>query len=317
MGDPASSVPALTGTLPVVLVLALAAGLALVALGLTVRRRAAQRRLRERAGRELGLTVPGDVRVSLTREHRHPGAFLLAYPRWRYAHRDGTRDRRRLGNRVLRRWSVLEVGRWRLVSTDLFGLYDLVLQLRASGVAVACSQQELNKLRASEARGLARRNGSCLTGIVDAFAGCPGEFAPMCADLFRGAGYRVETPGPTTHRGFDLRLWRGGQRYIMACFCQDWHQPVDRALVHRLQEANVVEGADAMILVSTGPLSPEATAFATQVGIRIVDGDRLVSMFQRVWGSVEPPSYSPGSVVRLTRGELLIGFPADMRHRAI
>lgn len=317
MGDPASSVLALTGALPVVLILALAAGLALIVLGLAVRRRAILRRLRECAGRELGLTIPGDVRVSPTPESRHPGAFLLAYPRWRYAHRDGTRDRRRLGNRVVRRWSVLEVGRWRLVSADLFGLYDLVLGLRASGVAVACSQQELNKLRAGEARVLARRDGSCLTGIVAAFAGCPGEFAPMCADLFRGAGYRVETPGPTAHRGFDLRLWRGGQRYVVACACQDWRQPVDRALVHRLQEANVVEGADAMILVSTGPLSPEATAVAVQAGIRIIDGERLVSMFQRVWGSVEPPAYSPGSVVRLTRGELLIGFPADMRHRSI
>ena len=317
MGDPASSVLALTGTLPAVLILALAAGLALISLGLTVRRRATQRRLREQACGELGLSIPGDVRVSLAREHRHPGAFLLAYPRWRYAHRDGTRDRRRLGNRVVRRWSVLEVGRWRLVSTDLFGVYDLVLELRASGVAVACSQQELNKLRASEARVLARRDGSCLAGMVAAFAGCPGEFAPMCADLFRGAGYRVEIPGPTAHRGFDLRLWRGGQRYIVACSCQDGRHPVDRALVQWLQEANVVEGADAMILVSTGPLSPEATAVAAQVGIRIVDGETLVSMFQRVWGSVEPPAYSPGSVLRLTRGELLIGFPADMRHRSI
>lgn len=319
MGDLVGEVFAEGGLVPVVVVAtaALLGLLVLVLAGAATVRRVAQARLRRRVGRELGVDLPSGFRVRRSQHHRRTGAFLLAYPTWRFALPDGTRDRRRLGNRVLKRWSVLEIGAWRIISQDLFGLYDLVLELRSQGMAVACSCQEQNKLRALDAQVLARRYGSEIDGLVAAFSGRSTNFAPFCADLFRGAGFRAQAAEDSRHGGFDLRLWRDGLSFIVACACYDRRRPVDRSVVQRLQEANVIEGADAMIVMSTSSLSVHALAVAREAGVRVIEGQDLVSMCRRVWGCGQGSSAPHDALVRLTRAELLVGFPADMRHRTI
>ena len=93
--------------------------------------------LRRCVGKELGVRIHRGFRVRRAKTHRDIGAFLLAYPTWRYAKKDGTRDRRRSDNAVINHWSVLEVGRWRISCQDVFALYDLVLAVRGAGVVVA------------------------------------------------------------------------------------------------------------------------------------------------------------------------------------
>ncbi|MDO4244359.1 MAG: restriction endonuclease [Actinomyces sp.] len=271
---------------------------------------------RARAGHDLGVAIPRGFRVSRSQRLRRTGSYHLAYPRWRYAIQDGTRDHRRSGNRVVKSWSVLEVGRWRVASKDVLAMYDLVLSLRAAGVDIAYSRHEQTKLRAIQARTQDRPRGSSLDGVIAEFANRSTGFEAFCADLFRGMGYQTELPG-TRGGGFDLRLRRDGTTSIVRCACHPGDRGVGAPAVHKLHGANIVEGADSMIVVSTSSFTPDAVDFAQEAGVDLIDGDRLRAMCHRVWGAALPPSATPEGSVELSLEELLTGFPIDMRHRSI
>lgn len=305
----------LTATFSPASVLLAVAGLAVICLVLVSLRCTTRACRRTRAGRELGVTIPRGFRVGRSQRLRRTGSYHLSYPRWRYARQDGTRDHRRSGNHVVKSWSVLEVDRWRLTSKDVLAMYDLVLRLRAAGVEVAYSRHEQTKLRAIQARTQDRGSAAGLDGVIAEFANRPTGFEAFCADLFRGMGYQTELPG--TRGGFDLRLRRDGTTSIVGCACRPSDRGVGAPAVHKLHGANIVEGADSMIVVSTGSFTPDAVDFAQHAGVDLIDGDRLRAMCHRVWGAALPPSASPEGSVELSLEELLTGFPIDMRHRSI
>ena len=92
------------------------------------------------------LSIPREFRVKPAKAVREVGAFLLDYPQWRVAKKDGTRDLRCRDNTVVREFSVLEIGRWRLVSRSVVRLYDFVIALRGMGHKIAFSNEEAEKV---------------------------------------------------------------------------------------------------------------------------------------------------------------------------
>ena len=72
------------------------------------------RRLRAEA--DVGVRIPMGFRVKPAKTNRETGAFILVYPRWQKANKDGTRNHRYRDNVVVKGFLVLELGRWRFAS---------------------------------------------------------------------------------------------------------------------------------------------------------------------------------------------------------
>ena len=267
--------------------------------------------LRSRASADLGVALGRRFRVRRSRPYRQTGAFTLAYPRWRYANKDATRDRRRSDNRVIRRQSVLEVHRWRILCGSVFVMYDLVLRLRAAGVPVELSDHEQVKARVTGSRAAARASATSIDGLLASFSTRPTDFEPFCADLFRAHGFQAEVTPPSRDGGIDLRLWKDGLSYVVECKCYDRSHTVGRPVVQKLRGANTVEGADRMMVVTTSRFTRDAVTYAQQAGVQLVDGEHLVRLCHEAWGTSLPAAPD----VALTREEILTGFPQDMPAR--
>ncbi len=294
-----STRPVLTVSLLAALVL-----LSLAELIVTRSRPLVQLLLREAASRQLSVRLSSRFRVLPLLRRQAPGTFTLAYPRWPYTGSDGSRGREGAGDRDAEPWSVLEVGRWKILSHDVYHLYELVLEVRAAGTPVAYSDHEVLTRRAAREQVLplqgltgpaeeevpdAGESGPEDTrkGIEAIVAHCdsrPTAFESFCADLFRAHGYHVAVTPSSRARGFNLRLLRNQHISLVECL-YDQPAPVDVPVVERLRSASAYEHADALVVVTTGSFTPEAASLARQEGVRLVDGQELVAMCRQVWGT--------------------------------
>ncbi len=274
--------------------------------------RAGIRRLR--AETEIGLSIPRGFRVKPARAFREVGAFLLDYPHWRVAKKDGTRDLRCRDNAVVRGLSVLEIGRWRLVSRSVVRLYDFVIALRGMGHKIAFSNEEAEKFNRINGQAQLRWTGEASDGLYRRFSGDPTQFEQFCAKLYGCLGYRVEVTPPVADGGFDLRMFRGGEKILVECKCFRPASSVGRPVLQKLFGANAVERANHLILVTTATFSKKAIGYARDVGIELVDGLALVTLCNRVWGGRPPVRGATAQEAQLTLEDHLSRMPADIRH---
>ena len=126
------------------------------------------RRLRAEA--DVGVRIPMGFRVKPAKINRETGAFILVYPRWQKANKDGTRNYRYRDNAVVKGFSVLELGRWRFASRSVLQFYDFVVRLRSMGHVIAPSREEMEKLNQVSARARLRWTGNTSGGLYHRFA---------------------------------------------------------------------------------------------------------------------------------------------------
>lgn len=270
---------------------------------------------RRRAGADLGVRLPRGVRARPVKGTRRGGSFVLGYPRWRMARKDGTRNRRYRNNEVVEGISVLELGRWRLTSRSVFRFYDFVVALREHGHSIALSSEEATKMHRLGERAQWEWVQATSGGLHRRFADDPTQFEQFCAELYRRLGYEVEVTPPVADGGFDLSMVRRGERTLVECKCFGLSHPVGRPVLQKLYGANAVERADHLVLVTTAIFTREAVAYARQVGIELVDGTALTALCNRVYGS-HPPTPTPTTKdAQLTREDHLANIPADIRVR--
>lgn len=296
--------------MPVVLGIAIitAAGFLLYAIVQAIRH--------SRVRHQYGAKIPAMVRISHSRPYREIGSFILDYPEWSSPKKDGTRDLRTNNMRVVKNRSVLEIGGWALSGKDPFVFYDMVNGMRTAGATIAYCPEEQSKRSRNLARIRSHRQATTVDGIIAQFSSRPTDFEPFCADLFRHLGYQATTTPPTRDGGFDIRLRRhDGVTFIAECKCYDRTHHVGRPTIQKLRGANTVERADEMMVITTSSFSQEATVFAQQVGVQLIDGHQLVALCQQAWGDSQPPSIMPGSNCLLTRNDIMARIPKDMRER--
>lgn len=70
-----------------------------------------------------------------------------------------------------------------------------------------------------------------------------------------------------------------------------------------------------MMIVTTSSFSHEAMVFAQQVGVQLIDGESLVELCRRAWGSSMPAPADANISCMLTRGDIMARIPEDMRYR--
>ena len=267
------------------------------------------------ASRQLGIRIPRGFRVGRAKVVRDRGAFVLVYPRWQAARKDGTRNRRYRHNEVVEGFSTLELGRWRLSSRSVVHFYDFVVALRERGHVIALSGEEAEKLTRLSEQDRLRVSGASRSHIYHRFAAEPTRFEQFCAELYRELGERVEVTPPIADGGFDLKMFGPRGKTLVECKCFHPSQSVGRPVLQKLFGAEAVEGADRLVVVTTATFSKEALAYAEAVGMELVDGDALVELCDRAWGC-RPPAQGPTvQEVQLTLEDHLAHMPADIRDR--
>lgn len=262
---------------------------------------------------DLGASIPRGFRVKYAKVARDVGAFILVYPRWRMAKQDGTRDLRYRGNDVVKGFSVLELGRWRIVSRSVIRLYDFVITLRENGHTIALSSEETDKLDQLNSQAHRLWGRTVGGGLYHRFSGDPTQFEYFCAELYSSLGYRVEITPAVADGGFDLRMFRGGEKTLVECKCFGPSNPVGRPILQKLYGANAVEGASYLILVTTATFTKDAIAYAQQVGIELVDGSALAALCNRAWGGRPSVQQATPREAQLSHEDHLSHIPADMR----
>ncbi|NMM93611.1 restriction endonuclease [Bifidobacterium oedipodis] len=272
--------------------------------------------LRLRFSREFSVKVPSNFRIRRSGQSMQIGGFTLGYPRWEAAKRDGTRDRRTNNNRILKTPTVIRIGKWSLQCNDPFIGYALVTNLRTAGHAVGYCREEAHKRQQLVSQLQARRQTTSVDGIVAQFKTNPANFEPFCAELFRTLGWSAQPTPPTRDGGFDLKLRHpNGTTYIAECKCYDRKHHVGRPVVQKLQGANMTEHAQGMMLITTSSFSSDAIAYAAQVGVLLIDGEKLVNLCHKAWGnSATTTMFIPEREIQLTTRDIMSRIPADMRH---
>ena len=102
-----------------------------------------------------------------------------------------------------------------------------------------------------------------------------GAFEEMLAAAFRQEGYDVKVTGDSgADGGVDLVLHRGTE--ITLVQAKHWRQDVGVSIVRELYGVMAAEKAARGIVVTSGHFSADAIAFAADLPIELVDGDRLV-----------------------------------------
>lgn len=249
-------------------------------------------------------------------------SFSFQFPRWRYARKDGGRDRRRSGNRVIRGKNILNVGAFKVISTSPLNLMTLVSRLRDAGETIPPCPAEEQKLVQARCQLRQRRALVTAQSVNAAFAHDPTQFESYCAALFSHLGYQASVTPKTNDGGFDLVMTSpDGRSCIAECKCFAEGHVVGRPLVQKLVGANQTQRAQCMMFITTSSFSSEARAYAMETGVELIDGERLSQLMARAraqdsLGSVAWDSsfaFVDRTEWELTRDDILAGYPPDLR----
>lgn len=102
------------------------------------------------------------------------------------------------------------------------------------------------------------------------------EFERYCGGWLRRHGFD-EVSRKSIDEGIDITAFkdRAGYAEQWAVQCKHWSKPVGPDVVRELEGARVLRGADRALLIVTSAFTPGAITTAQQLGIELVDGDRL------------------------------------------
>lgn len=121
------------------------------------------------------------------------------------------------------------------------------------------------------------------------------EFETLVAESYRRQGYMVaETGGGGADGGVDVILRGRGQKILVQC--KQWKTfKVGVKVVREMYGIMTAEGADRVVIVTSGSYTQEAVAFARGKPIELMDGRALVQLIREVKG--KPDANPAGSSV--------------------
>ena len=255
------------------------------------------------------------IRLKHSKTYRDVGSFVMRYPTWSAAKKDGTRDRRTNNMHINYNKSVILIGEWELFGKDPFDAYVIVVQLRNEGVPISYCKEERMKRQSVLAKEDASVYMDNIDSIIRRFKEKPTDFERFCANVFRCLGWQVQVTPSIHDGGFDLRMCDlQGRTYIAECKCYARNHHVGRPIIQKLRGVNAVERAQCAMLITTSSFSNDAIEYARRVGIRLVDGTRLMSLCRRTY-QMRTRSQISESAFTLTRADIMAHIPMDMREK--
>jgi HJR/Mrr/RecB family endonuclease len=107
----------------------------------------------------------------------------------------------------------------------------------------------------------------------------PFKFEDYIAKLYKNMGYSVKQTKRTGDGGKDIIATKNGQTYFVEC--KRYSDPVN---VHKMRDfvgACVLGGKDIKgIYVTTSSFTNDAKSAANRIGIKMIDGNKLMSMIR-------------------------------------
>ena len=209
-------------------------------------------------------------------------SYELRYPFWLYSRKDGTQDKRRVGNRIIRPTSYIFINEYRLESIYTDTVIDCVKMLREKYGNDFIEMNREEKGKYLQIKNMAQINKSIENAneLYSRFSSNPFEFETYCANLFRDKGYAVEQTPKTNDGGYDLIIKKDYLRSIVECKCFKPGNSVSRPLIQKLVGANQEVQAYEMIFITTSDFSKEAIEYAKKTKVRLINGIELINMIQ-------------------------------------
>lgn len=206
------------------------------------------------------------------RLNRETNSSQLTMPRWQYENKNRSRDKRRKNNKLIRGWSRLEVGPFKIKCRFPEKILWLVRKLRNGGVFIELGEIESLNVRSAQKE----RHFRTAKDIYRAFRNDPFGFESYCAWLFTSMGYKCETTRKTADGGFDVKfIDPTGKTGIMECKCYSDQNVVGRTYIDKFTGVNAHEHAERMVFVTTSRFSSGAKERAAEFGIDLIDGEAL------------------------------------------
>lgn len=265
--------------------------------------------------RRYGVPISRAFRV----RHHAPvqrATFALAYPRWEFAKRDGTRDMRRSSNKFMYGTCELLIDDYGVTCHKPVNMVLLVNNLRDAGHEVDPCAEECQKQQVAYENARRRYGLAVSSQVYQAFSDCPTDFEEYCAQLYRSFGYAAETTQRTNDGGYDLVMTDPeGRSCIAECKNYEPGNIVGRPLIQKLVGANSVVGASRLIFLTTSSFSSEAFQYAQSAGVELVDGEALTRMLDRRRAAESLSGAAGVSISRadweLTTEDVYSHYPAD------
>lgn len=262
-------------------------------------------------------SLPSSYEISLRRNARdnNPDAnyYSLAFPHWKYANTDGSADRRRSANHLVKRECRLYIGPFVAKTNSPYELVNLVNTIRENGYHIEMNSYEQEKYQMLCQQNTLRDSLYSIQAIVRTFEKRPTDFETFCAQVFTCMGYETYVTSRTNDGGYDIQMLKNGISYIVECKCFALANPVGRPLLQKLVGANMTAHADIMAFVTTSSFSAPAMEYAQQFGIWLIDGNQLLE-FYRLYATGETGAYTPSpSEWMLTQDDLRRYYPPDYR----
>ncbi len=106
----------------------------------------------------------------------------------------------------------------------------------------------------------------------------------LSAEIWKHYGYKAEIRPKSSGEGVDIIATRSHpyQRREVIHVAHTQDEPVESSVVQRVSALAMQEDADSVILVTTGSVEEDTLSLATDLDVKVVDGDQLCSMIHSV-----------------------------------
>ncbi len=246
--------------------------------------------LRSLFRKQFHIALNSGVAIAPLLQSKNQGRVLFRIPFWMHANKDGSRDRRRQKNRLVRRKSTLSISHFVIKSYEPYAIYWLYRELVFRGFVFDQPKIVTHGREASmttrSAQPLPKPPSAAAAAIYNHYIDHPTDFEEYCAYLFRKQGYTAETTPRTNDGGFDIDMTDPyGNRCLVECKCYNPSgESVGRDLLQKLVGANAAQGAQRMIFITTSHFTNGAIEYARSLStpIELISGNELECLVRAV-----------------------------------
>ena len=206
-------------------------GIAVLVLITVIIRRMQIIKIRNEFQEEYQISVPKIIKVQIRKDEKSDNRIKLNFPKWEYAKKDGTADRRIGSNDVVWKNSYIYVGKYALVTDDVFLIPDMVRCLRNRGVELPPHPVEMENYNRIVKKREQRDKNITVPELVNLFSTAPHKFENFCAELLQEKGYKTFLTPPTNDGGYDIKAYKDGVSYVVECKCYAPDHSIGRPLL--------------------------------------------------------------------------------------
>lgn len=221
---------------------------------------------------------PKRVRIHKNYAPQNKNYYILKFPSWTYANKDGTRDKRRNNNLIRYPGCDLYVDKFHIIIKNPRLMIQYVNDLRRQDVLIEKNEYETKKTKKIYNDKRENMELDSLNKVVNSFKDNPYEFEKYCAKLYKSIGVEAENTPNSNDGGYDIVLhYENGDMGLVECKCYD-KTKIGRPLIQKLVGANQTVGAKYLFFITTSTYSSSAKEYAKETGVKLIDGIQLLEL---------------------------------------